>query len=200
MGTASELNAILGTITPSDTATPRQNWETVCVCGHLERYHSESVGGTAEPPSYERDRGLPYAFHGCRGELATKGFVVRSHVRQDNGPPVLTENPTCPCREFRPVAEVDRVNRMFNQRRPKDRSDRGRHPFMTGCRAMRTRISKLKAVDGDPAKRDAEFERRFHWLDGARVCGAPECTATDDVWPVFVDDRDRSELRCEKHR
>jgi hypothetical protein len=112
---------------------------------------------------------------------------------------VLRVNPTCPCVTFQPVARVDRPNRYFCQRMPLDRSDPMRHPFIIGMKAFATHLSRRKDAAADPAWADAEFDRRFTWLDGVRVCGLAKCTTTDGVWPVFVGG-DRSELRCAAHR
>jgi hypothetical protein len=196
---SAELIALVGVEQPRQRPVS-SNWQELCICGHLSRYHAQTVGGTA--PAHPE--GLPsaasYVFHGCIGELPPKGTVRREVKTQKDGTPLIREMPTCPCEEFRPVARVDRPSRYFNQKRPIDRSDLGRHPFLLGMRAYRTRLLKVKAVDGDTDKRDAEFDRRFAWLDGKRVCSLSKCTATEDVWPVFVDDRDHSELRCPRHR
>jgi len=200
VSSSSELDALLGTAhTKIVEITTAEKWSTVCTCGHLDRYHSESTGGTAARPLRLPER-VTWTFHGCRGAIPYRGFKDREPVPQEDGPPIVREQPTCPREEFRPVAKVDRAGRYFNQKIPRDREDPARHPFVTGMRAHRTRISKLKSVAGDPAKRDREFDRRFTWLPDARVCSISSCTETADVWPVFVDADDRSELRCPKHR
>jgi hypothetical protein len=83
-----------------------------------------------------------------------------------------------------------------------DRANVARHPFLVGMRAYRTRIGKFKSMVGHSDKADAEFNRRFEWLDGARMCSVARCrTSSEDVWPVFVDgDPAQSELRCSTHR
>ena len=88
---------------------------------------------------------------------------------------------------------------MFNQRMPTDRTDDDRHPFVVGLRALTTFLSRRKAALADPSWTKREFDRRFTWLDGKRVCGISRCKETADVWPVFVDG-ERSELRCGPHR
>jgi hypothetical protein len=116
---------------------------------------------------------------------------------RDDGSVYLALEPTCPCRTFNPVAEVDRPGRYFHQRIPRD----GRHPFPLGMRAYFTRILKFKDVNGDPDLAAAEFDRRFRWLDGQPTCA--KCGAhgadRDDIWPRFViDSGHQSAMRCDK--
>lgn len=196
---SAELIALVGVEQPRERTVP-SNWQELCTCGHLRRYHAQSVGGTAPEHPEGVPSAVPYVFHGCIGELPPKGTVRRAIEPQKDGPPLMREVPTCPCTAHRPVALVDRPSRYFNQKRPIDRSDLGRHPFLLGMRAYRTRLLKVKAVDGDTDKRDAEFDRRFTWMDGARICSIVNCKATEDVWPCFINDDDVSELRCPKHR
>ena len=153
------------------------------------------------------------AMFGCAGEMPGKAFerftndFTSAPEGEEMGTMVSRVNPTCPCEEFRAIAEVDRPHRYFNQRRPADRTDPAKHPFAVGMRAYRTRIGKLKRaqIDGPTGVgarwADEEFVRRFRWLK-SRVCGISVCTVTDDVWPVFVTSQaaSRSELRCAKHR
>lgn len=203
-GASAGLDQFFGDRVFTPYTEERRHWLQLCVCGHIATAHSESVGGAYVLPERKqktRPDGSSYwqeeRFHGCRGELRSGRFEPVSYTR-DGDTAVEQINPTCPCTDFRPVAEVDRPGRYFNQRRPKDRADLRRHPLPTGMRAYRTRISKLKLADGDPAKTAAEFDRRFRWLPDARVCVA--CgSGGDDVWPVF-DENDHSELRCSRHR
>jgi hypothetical protein len=204
MGLSDELTDLVG-----DGVVPyiqeRRRWLGLCVCGHISTQHSQSVGGEyipapltdTTPPTIER-------FDGCRGALAGGRKPTEEYVREGDVIVKLTLA-TCPCERFRPIAKVDRPGRFFNQAIPRDREDYIRHPFLTGIRAYRTRISKFKAIDGDPVKTAAELDRRFEWLPGARICSISRCKATDDVWPVFVSEgsdgtRSHSELRCLAHR
>lgn len=217
MGTMDELRAYLGDDLGRGDATERTDrirWVQVCVCGHLSTAHSPSIGGDFPLPTEPREftaGGAPIreiqTMDGCAGEMPNKAFerfTKTTETVDDVLLSTVTVNATCPCPEMRAIAMVDRPHRYFNQKRPADRADPARHPFMVGLRAYRTRIGKLKRAnpldhgDGE-AWADAEFDRRFQWLTGKRVCGISACKVTDDVWPVFVHD-DRSELRCAKHR
>lgn len=218
MGTIDELRASFGPdfFSPENDREQHHNWLALCVCGHTARYHSPSTGDGASYRVSETSTTLSprdgaewtnlTVFDGCVGALKPRGFEEITNDRDEDTHTVTARiHPTCPCTEFRPVAQVDRPNRFFNQRMPRadNRPDPARHPFQVGCRALRTHLSKRKAAQKDPAWADREFDRRFGWLPDARVCGISRCTETDDVWPVFVDtDRasDRSELRCAKHR
>jgi hypothetical protein len=60
-------------------------------------------------------------------------------------------------------------------------------------------LSKRRAAQSNPAWAEQELERRFSWIEGARVCGISRCRETADVWPVFINE-DQSELRCAAHR
>src|SRR4051812_15666124 len=106
---SAELAALVGIESTASERPEAHNWRELCVCGHLDRYHSESVGGMAERPG---PGGLPldvpYVFHGCNGELPPRGTIRRVPERQDNGPTLVREMATCPCEEFRAVARVDR--------------------------------------------------------------------------------------------
>jgi hypothetical protein len=210
MGTLDELRATLGddffTRPARTSAEARVNWQSICCCGHLGRYHSETVGGSyvLPAPGTRVNQGVTYTqvvlLHGCRGALATRGFETdTSATNHETAVITLTVNPTCPCTEFRPVAKVDRPNRYFNQRMPLDLTDITRHPFQVGVKAFAKHLSKRRAALADPSWATAEFDRRFTWLPGARVCGISKCTKTDGVLPMFVH-LDRSELRCAEHR
>jgi hypothetical protein len=209
MGTLDEVKAAFGDdffTRPSRGNLDRHNWHELCTCGHLDRYHSETVGGAFKlPPSTTARAGgqtftTVHLLNGCVGAVPYRG--AQSETVDTNRETMVTTRtliPTCPCTEFRPVAKVDRPNRMFSQRIPADLGDRARHPFMLGIRALSTFLSKRRAALADPSWPTVEFDRRFVWLDGARVCGISKCKETDDVWPMFVHE-DRSELRCPKHR
>jgi hypothetical protein len=191
---------------PSADRQPTHNWHELCVCGHLDRYHSESTGGRYHiaPTSVKTMGGVEWTvgerFIGCVGALKSRGFEEKTaDVDREAHTNFLVTNPTCPCTEFRPVAKVDRPNRFFNQRIPKDRDDRDRHPFMVGIRAFNTFLSGRSAAKKDPKWADREFDRRFQWIGDRRVCSISMCRVNAGVWPVFVDG-ERSELRCGAHR
>jgi hypothetical protein len=216
MGTLDDLTATFGdgVLRPRpDVRAGRENWCELCVCGHIDRYHSADIGGAyvlpEERTKADRDGAVwtfTQRFTGCAGALPPRGVETESLTRDEENLVVgRTVNATCPCTEFRPVVKVDRPNRMFNQRIPTDRSDHTRHPFVVGIRAYTTFLSKLKAAKpetgGSPEWATAEFERRFTWLDGARTCSISRCTTTGDgVWPCFVNGEALSELRCGSHR
>jgi hypothetical protein len=183
-------------------------WYELCVCGHLDRYHSPAIGGTFEVvPTEEKTfpDGRRMVYHhvveGCRGAMVNRGQVTTRDDREETEELIIrTETfvATCPCNDFRPVAKVDKPNRYFNQRIPiTDRTDPLRHPFQVGIRAFTTHLTKRRAALSDPTWAEREFDRRFEWT--ARRCAISKCTATADVWAVFVNDR-LSELRCPAHR
>jgi len=215
MGIVDELKASFGNDffdpRPSGRRIPH-NWTELCVCGHLDRFHSTSSGGIYQVPEPKTSvqRGEEWTvtviFDGCVGAAQARG---NDDITWTSDRDALTNvgrvNPTCPCTAFRAVAKVDRPNRMFNQRMPADPTDRTRHPFLVGCRALLTFLSGRKAADpdrgGKPEWATAEFDRRFTWIEAARVCSISRCTETgDDVWPCFVDGEALSELRCGSHR
>lgn len=209
MGIRDELESSFGPgfFHPRPERTVYHNWHELCVCGHLDRYHSSSVGGSYRlaEPRIQRFRGeevtITTVFFGCKGAMPGRDVETETmSVDREARTMVNRINPTCPCDDFRPVATVDRPNRFFNQRLPRDRADHARHPMTVGMRAFLTHLTRRKAAQTDPAWADAEFDRRFTWLTDARVCSISRCKATDDVWPVFVSADDRSELRCPKHR
>jgi hypothetical protein len=212
VGIRDELERTFGTefFTPTTERRTIHNWHELCVCGHLDRYHSESVGGTYRlPEPFIRSIAgeavtVSTVFAGCTGAMSNRGFEAQTETVDRESLTILNRiNPSCPCVEFRAVAKVDRPNRYFNQRMPRDRSDAARHPFVTGVRAFTTHLSKRRAALSDPTWPDREFDRRFVWLDDARVCSISKCRETADVWPVFVitDPADGlSELRCPAHR
>jgi hypothetical protein len=214
MSILDEITASFGpdALKPSGTREIYDRWCQVCTCGHLDVHHSESVGGGYQPitgttrapdggPEWDRVQQL----NGCVGAMVKGGYEEHPESIAESRVVVMHVTPTCPCVKFQPLAKVNRPNRAFNQRMPVNRSDHSRHPFITGIRAFTTHLSKRKAADpergGSPEWATAEFSRRFTWLDGARVCGISRCTKSDgDVWPCFVSDDGRSELRCGAHR
>ena len=208
MGTLDELRTTLGAdffTTPARTGVEtRISWQPLCVCGHLAKYHSATIGGAyvLPDPGMAINRGVTYTkqilFNGCRGALALRDFETET-TTTDHENALITQTivPTCPCDEFREVAQVDRPNRYFNQRVPAD-LDPDRHPFLIGLRAFAKHLSKRRAALADPSWADREFDRRFTWSEN-RVCSISKCKETDGVLPAFVTG-DRSELRCPKHR
>jgi hypothetical protein len=185
------------------------NWFELCVCGHRDRSHGPSIGGTFLDEEDDRTiAGRPVHYRrsldGCAGAMTSPSFERETDTPDlVAGTMTVTINATCLCLKFQPVAKVDRPGRMFNQRIPLDRTSYLWHPFMTGVRAFNTFLSRRKDADpdrgGDPSWVDQEFERRFTWLD--RRCAHLTCHTTDGVWPTYVDGQvDRSELRCAQHR
>jgi hypothetical protein len=193
----------------SQEREPTHRWNELCVCGHIDRYHSPSIGGTYRIPEpfLKKVRGedvtVTTAFYGCVGALKIRGFeeLTSTDVDREARTMVNRVNPTCPCIDFRPVAKVDRPNRYFNQRMPKDPSDPMRHPFLVGIRAFRTFLSGRVQAKKDDRWAEREFDRRFVWLEGKQVCSMSRCKETGDgVYPGFVNDDRLSELRCGPHR
>lgn len=187
----------------------RSNWVEVCVCGHTTLGHSTAIGGRWLLPDPEpipvkgtTETGMRiHVADGCTGAMPTRGVELEtSTINREARTWTVTHTPTCPCSQMRPVALIDRPNRYWNQRVLADR-----HPFSTGTRATLTHLSKRKAADpdrgGDPAWAEAEFERRFRWIEKAQRCSISGCKATgDDVLPAYVNgDRD-SAMRCSRHR
>jgi len=182
------------------------NWTTVCVCGHIAKFHSETIGGEYQVPEMRTQRiggedvTVTTTFDGCTGAMPGRGFQNETQtINREALTIMVVVNPTCPCTEFREVAKLDRPNRYFNQRLPVDRKDHQRHPLVVGLRAFSTHLSRRRAALSDPAWASAELDRRFIWIEGKRVCAISRCNTTDDVWPVFIDG-ELSELRCSKHR
>ena len=126
-------------------------WYKLCVCGHLDRYHSPTIGGTFEVvPTEEKTfpDGRRMVYHhvveGCRGAMVNRGqSTVRDEREETEELITRTETfvATCPCDDFRPVAKVDQPNRSFNQRMPDRPRRRARHPFQVGIRAFSTHLS-----------------------------------------------------------
>ena len=205
MGTLDEIRAAYG-----DDFFDRRPRSTIpsihglCICGHLDRYHSPSIGGlyVVPGPVEQRSGTVSTVFHGCVGALRSRGFEAETvTANREERTAVRMINPTCPCEDLRTPVSVDRPNRFFNQRMPADRSDNSRHPFMTGIRAFTTHLSKRKAAVEDPTWVDREFEDRFRWVDDMRVCSISTCKVMgEDVFPAFVNGDGLSELRCSSHR
>jgi hypothetical protein len=208
VGTVDEITASFGQdfFRPASERATNHNWLELCTCGHTDRHHSPSIGGSFVIPedtvTVIRGQAVTETtrFHGCNGALAVRGFEKTTvAINRETGVQTTTVVVTCPCTQFRPVAKVDRPNRYWNQRMPATR-DRERHPFMVGCRAFLTFLGRRRRALSDPDWAAAEFDRRFMWLDGQRHCSISKCRSTDDVWPVFVNDDRLSELRCPAHR
>lgn len=211
MSIADQLKASFGedVFNPNRDRQPTHHWYELCVCGHIDRYHSPSTGGQyriTEETSVKILGGVEWtvgeAFFGCVGALHSRDFEEKTaNVDHEKHINILVTNPTCPCTEFRPVARVDRPNRFFNQRMPKDQADPDRHPFVVGLRAFRSFLSNRVAAKKDPAWTDRELDRRFLWDETKRRCSISRCKVTgEDVWPCFVDGDGLSELRCGPHR
>lgn len=190
---------------PSEaTVSRRTNWERLCCCGHLERHHPAAFGGLYTPPADGEMtfRGttvkIVHVTEGCRGAMPASGFELEIHTMdREAGVQTVTWSATCPCREFRPVATVDRPNRYFNQRVLADRP----HAFATGLRAFRTFLNGCKFAKLDPDWPAAEMVRRFVWIDGAQRCSLSRCkTVGDTVFPTYINAIMDSGMRCEKHR
>ena len=171
------------------------------MCGHIAKFHAESIGGEYRTPETRVQRisgqevTVTTSFDGCVGAMPSRSFETETQTVNREALTMTTViNPTCPCTDFRPIANIDRPNRYWNQRLPMDRNDRERHPFLVGLRAFSTHLSKRRAALSDPAWAEAELERRFTWIDGKRVCGLSRCTETADVWPVL---RQRRAVRTE---
>lgn len=211
MGTLDDIRSQFGEVTLSAREV-KHNWADLCVCGHLDRYHSPTVGGAypvLPDENVTTHSGLTvtrkHLFHGCVGALKRRD---QEHVTFDPsagpGLQTFTINPTCPCTELRPAAKVDRPNRYFNQQVPRSATvvDQTRHPFMVGISAFYTHLSRRRAATADPTWADAEFERRFVWIEETRRCSISTCRSTvpTDVWPTFVNGEQLSELRCGLHR
>ena len=213
MGISDELKNSFGQdfFNPEHATAARHHWLELCVCGHHIGYHSPSIGGTyriGEPGTQLTMR----TFHigGTASRLIAQSketakidgtikYLETQTIDHEQKTITVVVNPTCPCTEFRPVAKVDRPNRYFSQRLPRDRADHSRHPMLVGLRAFSTHLSRRRAALSNPQWAVEELDRRFVWLDGARVCGLSRCRETADVWPVFIDG-ETSELRCAKHR
>jgi hypothetical protein len=160
----------------------RERWATICVCGHETVMHGVGIGGTFG--TYKPDE--PMDVDGCRGavpDASTPKLPKRGGV--------WIKAATCPCREIRPVAEIDRPGRLMRQ---KVWTRDSVHPMERGLKALTTRLTNAKTIK-DPV---AELDRRFRWLPGAQeceVCGSADGSAL----PCYVDDGRHSEMRCTRH-
>src|SRR4051812_18767778 len=187
MGTIDELLASFGPDALARPETARSMphaWHGLCVCGHLDRYHSPSIGGTFRLAT-SIDRVMPNGgrmiyeqlFHGCRGAMVNRNVPLNKDDVQRTGDTMVRKETllaTCPCVKFREVAQVDRPNRYFNQRMPVIRTNPVAHPFMVGIRAFMTFLSRRRAALSDPSWATAEFDRRFQWT--RRTCEISRCT------------------------
>jgi hypothetical protein len=209
MGIRDEMERAFGDdfFNPTARQESHHNWQELCSCGHLGRYHAETIGGIYRiPPVRTQTVGgetvsVTTEFTGCVGALPVRGFETETMTVDREAHTIVNRiNVTCPCSRFTPVARIDRPNRYFNQRMPRDREDASRHPMVVGVRAFMTHLSKRRAGLADPTWPDREFDRRFQWLDGARVCAISKCQEGADVWPVFATADGFSELRCPAHR
>lgn len=177
--------------------TDEPRWQALCVCGHLEQHHSASVGG-----SHPVDEGgLPYDFDGCTGAMRqvgrrpskrdSTGKVEDRNYFHLGGSGAVTVVPvTCPCREFRPVAEVDRLGGRFRQR-----PHATAHPFLSGMRGMMKTVEKM-AEDRDIEPGDL-FDARFRWTVPP-TC--ERCASTEDVFPGWTVPGKESGLLCAECR
>lgn len=209
MGTLDEFRRAYGNDLgrPSEIDYDRgKNWLELCVCGHVSRYHPTTAGGRWNVPPVakrvirETEVTVIQVSQGCCGAMPPRNFEGEvTDVNFDTNVMTITHVATCPCRELRPIANVDRPNRYFNQRINPER-----HPFAVGVRAFTTHLTRLKSVRQakDPeAMSETVFDRRFVWIEGQRRCSISSCKAQGEgVLPCFVNDELHSEMRCEKHR
>lgn len=195
-------------------------WRQVCVCGHPARKHSVSVGGTMVPRDDLRLK--RFVFDGCRGPTRSRNADDQDmeipRDQSDDGRAVMRLRPTCPCTEFRPVLEGRDLKFRFSIKLPtttprsgvRDRNPM-RHPLMTGIRGTETAARKKVIPGYDPKNPPAEIEPEIlmeirEWVDNhlrfmdTWKCMKGGCTETEGVFPYYVDDTDRSELRCVAHR
>jgi hypothetical protein len=157
----------------------RPRWVAICVCGHPRWAHPASQGG-------ERDfAALNILVEGCVGPSPGRGRKPRMQPL-DESTGTMLQLATCPCREWRPVLELDRP------RSPIFWPTVGETPgLIVTLRAFRTSQQRHGAGD-------SEAEARLRWLPDARVCG--RCgTNGSDVWPCYVDDERTTEMRCSEH-
>lgn len=202
-----EFRTVFGDYVPPERPT-RSNWHGLCVCGHLDRYHSTTVGGTYELPESTvvtiagATVTRSFVFDGCVGALKKRSALDETMATdREAGTQIFTKVATCPCTDMRQVASVDRPNRFFCQGIPLDPADAMRHPFVSGFRAFTTHLSRRKAATADETWAEAELDRRFHWDETVRNCSISRCSATGgEVWPAFVNGDLLSELRCSAHR
>ena len=157
-------------------------WVRVCLCGHLSYSHPIEHGGDRRVLS-----GVPT--HGCNGPMAGR----RGRYQYEPDGITVGMRPTCPCREWRPVAEFDHPRHVIFRSAMGDK-----HPFLVALSAFTTQVGKTLGEDVGMDEVLAEVEHRFRWLEGARVCAV--CGAeSDGVWPRYVDDERNSQMRCEDH-
>lgn len=161
----------------------RENWVTICVCGHEDKFHGVGNGG-----GFGVGPGEKKTVDGCRGATPGRDEPLGKPMDTDG---TIHYSPTCPCKKVRPVAEVDRPSRAFRQ---KTWTRDYVHPFDRGLKALLTRLSGSKAYGADP---ETEFERRVQMIEKACVCAV--CGSKKDVVPAYADASRNSEMRCEKH-
>lgn len=177
--------------------TGEPSWQRLCVCGHLEQHHSASVGGSHPT----EDSTIPYLFDGCTGAMRnvgrrrsrrdTEGRIDdRTEFQVTGSGPANVVPVTCPCREFRPVAEVDRLGGRFRQR-----ANATSHPFLSGMRGMVKTVEKMAADRGVAA--DELFDARFRWTVPL-TCR--QCASTEGVLPAWTVPGRESGLLCPECR
>jgi hypothetical protein len=161
-------------ISSEEQEAKKHRWVPLCVCGHTSEYHS----GEGQHMD-------------CRGAMPNRGD--RDRVKYD--PKLgLVYPPTCPCRQMRAAAEVDRPGRYFRQK-VWTRDDV--HPMVRGMKAMRTRIGSLKTTKDPDPDPDAAFAQRIRRLEGWRcaICG----DETDAI-AMYVSSNRQSQMRCPRHQ
>lgn len=193
MSTLGKIQKVIDSEPELNRRTDEPRWQALCVCGHLEQHHSASVGGSHPVES----DGMPYQLDGCTGAMRQVGrrralrdstgrVGDRTQFQVTEAGPANVVPVTCPCREFRPVAEVDRLGGRFRQR-----PHATGHPFLSGMRGM------VKTVEKMAADRDIEpeelFEARFRWTVPL-TC--ERCASTEDVFPGWTVPGKESGLLC----
>ena len=209
---------------PVEMATPDEGeaWHEICVCGHRQDRHTTDIGGEIRHrKEYRGQRSiLVEQSSGCLGQARPRGFedisveVLPPETEGELPRKVTTYRMTCVCAEFRPVLRVFDPRFKFNQR-PAGRLPNGRrnpdptqHALVKGIRAMHSKhlgMKHIKNADVSDDEKERMAQRltddRVQWIEANRRCAAEHCKAQGaGVWPAYVDDRDRSELRCAEHR
>lgn len=197
MSTFDAIQRVIDSEPELNRRTAEPKWQRLCVCGHLEQHHSASVGG-----SHPTDEGgMPYQLDGCTGAMrqvgrrpskrgATGKIEDREEFQMTPSGAVTVVPVTCPCREFRPVAEVDRLGGRFRQR-----PHATAHPFLSGVRGMMKTVEKM-AEDRDIEPGEL-FDARFRWTVPL-TCG--RCASTEDVFPSWTVPGRESGLLCPECR
>lgn len=193
MSTLGKIQKVIDSEPELNRRTDEPRWQSLCVCGHLEQHHSASVGGSH--PTDEA--GLPFDFDGCTGAMRQVGrrraqrdstgkVGDRTQFQVTDAGPATVVPVTCPCTEFRPVAEVDRLGGRFRQR-----AHATAHPFLSGMRGMLKTLERMandRVVDLDDL-----LEARFRWTVPL-TC--QQCASTDDVFPSWTVPGKESGLLC----